>query len=111
LDAVRRGDIITVALNGDYGKPRPALVVQSDLLTETDSVVVCPITTHLADAAVYRLNLPANAVTGLRAPSQIMIDKIVACMRTRCGPRIGKVDADTLDTLGRLIMFVTGVTD
>lgn len=27
---MKRGDIITVALSGDYGKPRPAVVVQND---------------------------------------------------------------------------------
>lgn len=28
---MRRGDIVTIALQGDYGKPRPALIIQSDL--------------------------------------------------------------------------------
>lgn len=45
---MQRGDIVTVSLPRDYGKPRPALVVQSDLLQELDSVLVCPITCVLS---------------------------------------------------------------
>jgi mRNA interferase MazF len=40
----QRGDLVTVSLPGDYGKPRTALVIQSDLLNELDSVVFCPVT-------------------------------------------------------------------
>ena len=32
---IKRGDIVTCALSGDYGKPRPAVVVQSDLFNKT----------------------------------------------------------------------------
>src|SRR3546814_3385590 len=37
--AVKRGDIVAVSLQGDYGKPRPALIVQSNLLAELESLV------------------------------------------------------------------------
>lgn len=57
---MRRGDIITVAVSGDYGKPRRALVIQSDNLPETDSVLVCLLTTMLRDAPLYRLPLSAS---------------------------------------------------
>ncbi|MGH6904039.1 MAG: type II toxin-antitoxin system PemK/MazF family toxin [Geminicoccaceae bacterium] len=38
------------ALPGDYGKPRPAVVVQSDWLNQSDcsSIVVCPMTSFEA---------------------------------------------------------------
>ena len=39
----KRGDLVTVSLPGDYGKPRPALVIQNDLLNELDSLVLCPV--------------------------------------------------------------------
>ena len=41
---VRRGDLVTVALQGDYGKPRPALVIQADQFADLGSVVILPIT-------------------------------------------------------------------
>lgn len=108
---MRRGDLITVALSGDYGKPRPALVIQSDFLPETDSVLVCLLTTTLRAAPLYRLSLPAGEGTGLHAPSQAMVDKIRAVRRDRCGAPIGRVDEAALLALGRLLAFVIGIAD
>jgi mRNA interferase MazF len=108
---VKRGDFITVALSGDYGKPQPALVIQSDFLPETDSVLVCLLTTTLRAAPLYRLALPAGERTGLRETSQVMVDKIMAVRRDRCGAPIGQADDGTLLALGRLLAFVVGVAD
>ena len=69
---------MTVAVSGDYGKPRPALVIQSDHLPETDSILVCLLTTTLRHAPLFRFALPANKETGLLQPSQVMVDKIMA---------------------------------
>jgi mRNA interferase MazF len=108
---VKRGDLITVAVSRDYGKPRPAIVIQSDFLSETDSVLVCLITTTLRDAPLHRVDVPATRVTGLRAPSQVMVDKIMAARRNRCGPPIGHAPAATMAALTRLLGFVVGLAD
>jgi mRNA interferase MazF len=108
---VRRGDLVTVATNGDYGKPRPALVIQSDALGHTDSVLVCLLTTTLRDAKLHRLALPADAGTGLREECQIMVDKVFAVRREKCGAVIGRADAPTLTALGRLLALVVGIAD
>src|SRR3546814_8837895 len=63
--AVQRGDIVAVSLQGDYGKPRPALIVQSNLLAELESLVICPITSAVRDAA-FRLTVAPDNATGLR---------------------------------------------
>ena len=39
-----RGDFVTISLQGEFGKPRPALVVQSDQFNEHASVTVLPVT-------------------------------------------------------------------
>jgi len=108
---VKRGDLITVAVSGDYGKPRPALVIQSDFLAETDSVLVCLLTTTLRDAPLHRLSLPTGDATGLRQPSQVMVEKIAAVRRERCGLRIGRADEASLLALRRLLAFVVGIAD
>lgn len=108
---MKRGDIVTVAVSGDDGKPRPALVIQSDFLEATDSVLVCLLTSTARDAPLYRLMLPAGGVTGLREESQVMVDKIMAVRRNRCGSPIGRADAATLLALGRLLAFVVGIAD
>jgi mRNA interferase MazF len=106
---LKRGDIVTVAINGDDRKPRPALVIQSDALNGTDSVLVCLLTTNLRDAPLFRLTIPADDGTGLREPSQVMADKIMAIRRDRCGPPIGHIDDTLLATLGRMLVIMVGV--
>ncbi|EKZ6383129.1 type II toxin-antitoxin system PemK/MazF family toxin [Klebsiella pneumoniae] len=73
---------MTVSLQGDYGKPRPALIVQSDLLTDLESVVLCPVTSDLRNAA-FRVTVEPNPANGLRALSQVMVDKLSTLPRTK----------------------------
>ena len=90
---MRRGQFVTVAAPGDYGKPRPALVVQSDLFSELPSVVICALTTTLRDdAAQLRLDVAPTLQNGLRQPSQIAIDKITIVPATKVGAAIGIAD-------------------
>ena len=90
-----RGAIVIVAARGAYiGKPRPALVVQSDLFNPTHaSVTVCPITSDCVDAPLFRLTLPPGSRTGLKGVSQVMIDKIVSVPRAAIASAIGECDA------------------
>lgn len=108
---MRRGAIITVALQGDYGKPRPAIVVQSDWIDETETVLVCPLTTTIRHAPLFRLDVPDGEAVGLRAPSQIMVEKVIAVRRDKCGPPIGQADAATMAVLGRMLTLLIGVAD
>lgn len=108
---VKRGDIVTVALSGDYGKPRPALIIQSDHLPDTESVSVCLMTTTERAAPLYRLTVKAGPETGLRENSQVMIDKMMAVRRDRCGAPIGRINEETRLMLGRLLAFVIGIGD
>lgn len=108
---MKRGDLVTVAAAGDYGKPRPAVVIQSDWLDDTDSVLVCLLTTTLRDAPLYRLPIAPSAGTGLRQPSQVMVDKVMAVRRDRCGAVIGHLGAVELMSLGRMLALVVGIAD
>jgi predicted DNA-binding protein len=63
---IKRGDVVICAAPGEYGEPRPAVVVQSALFNGTHStVVVCLITSHLEDATLFRIPVPAGRATGL----------------------------------------------
>ncbi|AYO82295.1 type II toxin-antitoxin system PemK/MazF family toxin [Methylobacterium brachiatum] len=106
-----RGDIVTVSPPGSYGKPRPALVIQSDWLVETDSILVCLLTSTLRDAPLFRLTVEPTPANGLRSISQIMIDKIIAMPRAKCSPPIGRLERDTLATLNRMLALVLGIAD
>ena len=99
-----------MAARGHYsGKPRPALVVQSDLFSTLDNVVLCLISSELVDAPLLRQALEASARTGLGAQSQVMIDKMVTVPRTRIGRRIGRVSAETLASVDRALAVFLGV--
>ena len=94
---IERGDIIICALSGDYGKPRPAVVIQSDLFNPTHaSITVCPITSHLIEAPLFRLSLVSNKLTGLTSVSQIMIDKIVSIKSEKITQKIGKLSSNEI---------------
>lgn len=93
-----RGAIVVVAAKGAYtGKPRPAVVMQSDLFNEThQSVTVCPISSDCVDAPLFRITLPPGERTGLRTTSQIMVDKIVSVPRLAIGDQLGRCDEGEL---------------
>jgi mRNA interferase MazF len=108
---VKRGDLVIVSAPGDYGKPRPAVVIQSDWLKATDSVLVALLTSTLADAPLYRLQIEPSEANGLKVPSQIMIDKIVAMPREKCGRVIGRIDESAVIALNHMLSVVVGVAD
>ena len=87
---MKRGDFITVVAPGDNGKPRPAIVIQSDWLKATDSILVALLTSALVDAPFYRLQIEPTEENGLKAPSQIMVDKIIAMPGPNAGGQWGK---------------------
>ena len=96
---------MVVAAKGAYtGKPRPALVVQSDLFNPThQSVTLCPITSDCVDAPLFRISLPPGERTGLETASQIMVDKIVSVPRSAIGARIGRCDPREMDAAGEAL--------
>ena len=98
---MKRGAIVVVAAKGAYtGKPRPALVVQSDLFNPTHaSVTICPITSDCVDAPLFRLTLPPGSRTGLKTVSQVMVDKIVSVPRAAIGGEIGECDNGVLEAV------------
>jgi len=109
---MRRGDVVTVAAAGDYGKPRPAVIVQTDAFPETHaSVVVCQMTSELSDAPDFRVTIDPNEANGLRARSQVMADKPVTVRRERIGRTIGRLNAEDVGRLNVALAFVMGLAD
>jgi len=98
---IARGDIVVVAAKGPYtGKPRPAVVVQSDLFTPThSSVTICPITSDCVDAPLFRLPLPPGDRTGLEVVSQIMADKPISVPAGAIVTKVGHCNDDEMAVL------------
>ena len=93
---MRRGDLVTIAVSGEYGKPRPALIVQADAFDLHPSVTLVPLTSELHDAPLFRVTVQPGKNTGLRKISQVMVDKTTTVPRAKVGQRIGRVDGVTL---------------
>ena len=109
---MKRGDVVAVAAAGDYGKPRPAVIVQTDALpAKHASVVVCQMTSDLIDAPDFRVTIDPDERNGLRTRSQIMADKPVTIRRERVGRRLGSLEAQDLARLDVAIAFVMGLAD
>src|SRR3546814_17051654 len=92
--AVQRGDIVAVSLRGDYGKPRPALIVQSNLLAELASLVICPITSAVRGAA-FRITVAPDNATRLRVLSQVMGDTHPTLHRSNILKPLGRLNRKT----------------
>ena len=108
---MKRGDIVTISAQGDYGKPRPAVVVQSDALNAADSVLVALFTSAVTDAPLYRLTVEPAAANGFKAVSQVMVDKILAYPRAKCGPAIGHLSGTDMLVLNTMLSVMIGLAD
>ena len=109
---MRRGDVVTVAAASDYGKPRPAVIVQTDALPiEHASVVVCQMTSECSEAPDFRVTIEPSQNNGLRVISQVMADKPVTIRRERIGRKIGHLDDKDISRLNIALAFVVGLAD
>lgn len=106
---MKRGDLVTIAMQGDFGKPRPALVIQADLFGELDSVTVLPLTSTLVEAPLLRVMVQPSADNGLHRPSQVMIDKAVTVRRDKLEPAFGHLDANILIQVERCLAIFLGI--
>lgn len=106
---MKRGDLVTIAMQGDFGKPRPALVIQSDLFSEHHTVTVLPLTSSLANAPLLRVPVQPNAENGLQKPSQIMVDKAMTTPRAKVSAPIGHIDPTTMASVGRSLAVFLGM--
>jgi len=104
-----RGHLVTIALQGDCGKPRPALVVQSDFFENHPSVTVLPVTSDLRDTPLFRVLVEPSQENGLRVTSQIMIDKAMTVSTERLGEPIGLLDPNVLLVVDRCLAVFLGI--
>jgi mRNA interferase MazF len=100
---VKRGDLVTIAMPGDFGKPRPALIIQSDQFDETGTVTVLLMSSTLVDAPLIRTTMQPTPRNGLRKASQVMVDKAMSVKRERIGATIGSLDAEAMLAVTRAL--------
>lgn len=106
---MKRGQLVTIVVTGDFGKPRPALVIQADAFAEHSSVTVLPVTSMLVDAPLLRVTVQPNTENGLQKPSQVMVDKILTIKRDKVGVAFGRLDGATLLEIERRLTVFLGI--
>ena len=104
-----RGDLVTIAMQGNFGKPRPALIIQSDQYDEHTSVTVLPITSTMVAAPLLRITVQPSQRNSLQTASQVMIDKALTVKRDKVGPAFGHLEPDTLVEVERCLAVLLGI--
>lgn len=107
---MKRGDLIRVALPGDYGKPRPALIVQADAYAAIPSVTILPLTSELRPVPIVRVTVKPDHRNGLKAVSQVMVDKPNTIAREKAGAVFGSLSADDLMLVDQMLSSFLGLS-
>jgi mRNA interferase MazF len=105
---MKRGDLVTVILPGAYGKPRPAVVVQSDRYEAIESVTFLPMTSEVLPKQVFRVTVTPTAENGLQTQSQIMADKCSTLPLTKVGYVFGRLGATDLGRVDQALAAFLG---
>lgn len=106
---MRRGDFITIATQGDIGKPRPALIFQSDQFSEHASVTVLLVSSALVDAPLLRVTVQPSQENGLQKTSQVMVDKAMTFKKDKLGKAFGHLNADGMLQIERCLAVFLGI--
>ena len=107
---MKRGEIWTVAGGSTYtGKPRPAVIIQEDRFSETNSITACAFTTDPTDAPLLRLAVTPSAQNGLRSECRLMVDKVTTVSKARLGRKIGHLDDEDVVRLNRALTVFLGL--
>ncbi|MGH8820445.1 MAG: type II toxin-antitoxin system PemK/MazF family toxin [Rhodoferax sp.] len=106
---MKRGDFVTIAMQGDFGKPRPALVIQSDAFNEHATVTVLLMSGTLVDAPLVRVTVQPGEATGLQKPSQVMVDKAMTVKRDKLGEAFGSAGDAAMLEVGRCLAVFLGI--
>lgn len=106
---MKRGDIITVAVQGDFGKSRPGLIIQSDNFNQHPSITILPLTSKIVNAPLIRITVEPSKDNGLVQKSQIMIDKAITIPRDKAGNFIGSLDYATTQETDRCLAVFLGI--
>ena len=108
---MKRGDFVTIALQGDFGKPRPALIIQADHFEDHETLTLLLVSGTLVDAPLLRVTVMPDVGNGLRKPSQVMIDKAMTVRRDKIGQTIGCLEATLMVEVQRRLAVFLGIAN
>jgi mRNA interferase MazF len=105
---MKRGDLVTVVMQGAYGKARPAVVIQAAWAEDLDSVTFLPLTSDVLPARTFRILVEPTVENGLRATSQVMADKCATLPLAKVGTVFGSLAPPDMERVDRAFAIFTG---
>lgn len=107
---MNRGHIVTIAIQGDLGKPRPALIIQSDAFNDTHATItVLLVSSEIVNAPLFRINVEPSPDNGIQKSCQIQVDKPMTLKREKIGAIIGRIDDATMLQVNRALAVWMGL--
>ena len=106
---LKRGHFVPIVSPGSYGKPRPALIIQSDLFNELPSITVLPLTSTLRNVSLFRIRVEPSRENGLTVVSEIMVDKILTLPNDKIGQPFGKIDPILMEEVSKSLIVFLGI--
>ena len=106
---MKRGDLVTIAMQGDFGKPPLALVIQADQFEELGTVTILPVTSTLIEAPLFRITVQPSGDNGLQKASQVMADKAMTVKRDKVGSVVGRIEVEPLVAVERSLAVFLGI--
>lgn len=102
---VTRGAVVLVSGPGEGDdRLRPGVVVQSDTFNDThSSITLCPITTHVGGERLFRVPVSPSTDNGLRAPSDIQVDRVQSVRRDRIVRAVGTLSATRMEQVDQAL--------
>lgn len=107
---MRRGEVWTLRDGGYASKARPVVVVQDESVAEFDSVILCLLTSYDSDGMPTRVKISPSGDNGLFKTSYVMADKIISVDKALLGERIGVLDDEYMELVGRSLAMILGLS-
>lgn len=106
---MKRGDLVSVTMQDDFGKPRPALIIQSNQFDQHPTLSILPVTSHLVDAPLFRISIEPDEQNKLEKSSQVMVDKTMTIKRSKLGKVFGVIPEKTMLEIDRCLALFLGI--
>ncbi len=106
---MKNGDFVTIAMQGDFGKPRPALIIQSDQFDALATMTLLLVSSDFVEAPLFRITVKPDNKNGLRKASRIMVDKAMTVRQDKLGAPFGVASDDLMLAVNRALAVFLGI--
>ena len=102
---MKRGDLFIGSEKGRLtGKPRPWLVIQSNIFNDDHATfTVLMVSSVSTGFSMFRIPVEPNSINGLMEPSEVQADKIATFTRPSVSKTIGQLDALTMEEVDKAL--------